>query len=113
LLNKNCTIPLLGGIAIMSAVTWTIAGTVTLLIVLLFLIDQMIFGGKYTKYAHRKLTLRKIFDVFHIPASSNDVSNTEDTCTIYVSPDIQQVKFNLRMRKDLNQLTMMIVVYSR
>ena len=102
MLNKNYTIPLLGGIAIMSALTWTIAGTVTSLIVLLFLIDQMIFGGKYTKYIHRKLTLREIFDVFHIPASSNnDVSNTEDTCTIYVSPDIQQVKFNLRMQKDL------------
>jgi hypothetical protein len=101
LINKNYTIPLLGGVAIVCASTWTIAGTVISLIVLLFLIDQMILGGKYTKYIHRKLTLRKTFDVFHILASSNNPDNGESACTIYASPDKQRVKFTIQMRKEL------------
>lgn len=101
MISKNYTIPLLGGMAIVCALTWTIAGTVISLIVLLFLIDQMILGGKHTKYIHRKLTLGKTFDVFHIPTLSNDPNNGESGCTIYASPDIQQVKFTIQMRKEL------------
>ncbi len=60
-------IVILGAIGVMCAMTWTVIGTVASVVVLVFMVDQIVFGGCGGKWLYRKVMLRQPFIIYIEP----------------------------------------------
>ena len=90
-------IVLLGAIGVMCAMTFTVIGAIASVIVLIFMVDQVVFGGSGGKWLYRKVVLRKPFVVYGEPQT--DV--LEQSITLPISQNKQCFNITLRMGVEL------------